>query len=128
MGTGGFPPTGKELTVRDENGSAPPRKTEREIAPHPSLKPQAFLRNSSEPSCRSAKASGRSVRGSGSTLAAAEAVGYASIGIEKDETYFKLALNRAHASEYAPLKTSCQTRQTKPVHPTLPEFRDAVFM
>jgi len=29
--------------------------------------------------------------GAGSTLAAAEAVGYASIGIEKDEQYFELA-------------------------------------
>jgi site-specific DNA-methyltransferase (adenine-specific) len=31
--------------------------------------------------------------GSGSTLAAAEAVGYASIGIEKDPRYFELAIN-----------------------------------
>jgi site-specific DNA-methyltransferase (adenine-specific) len=29
--------------------------------------------------------------GSGSTLAAAEAVGYKSIGVEKDATYFSLA-------------------------------------
>ena len=29
--------------------------------------------------------------GSGSTLAAAEAVGYASIGLEKDHRYFELA-------------------------------------
>ena len=29
--------------------------------------------------------------GSGSTLAAAEAVGYASIGLEKDPAYFKMA-------------------------------------
>jgi site-specific DNA-methyltransferase (adenine-specific) len=29
--------------------------------------------------------------GSGSTLAAAEAVGYESVGVERDESYFELA-------------------------------------
>ncbi len=72
--------------------SAPTRKTERDLAPHPSLKPQAFLRQL----VRAVLPLGKGVvtdtfAGSGSTLAAAEAVGYESLGVEKDETYFKLA-------------------------------------
>ena len=72
--------------------SSPTRKSERKLAPHPSLKPQSFLR----------KLVGAVLplregiildpfAGSGSTLAAAEAVGYTSIGVEKDELYFEMA-------------------------------------
>ena len=72
--------------------SAPTHKRERALAPHPNLKPQAFLRQLVrgvlplgegtvlDPFC-----------GAGSTLAAAEAVGYASIGVEKDRRYFAIA-------------------------------------
>jgi len=62
------------------------------LANHPSLKPQAFLRQV----VRGVLPLGRGVvldpfAGSGSTLAAAEAVGYESIGIERDPDYFALA-------------------------------------
>ncbi len=65
---------------------------ERDLAAHPSLKPQAFLRTL----IRGVLPLGEGVvldpfAGSGSTLAAAEAVGYRSIGVEKDPRYFKLA-------------------------------------
>jgi DNA modification methylase len=65
--------------------SRPTPKSEREIAAHPSLKPQAFLRRV----VRAALPLGDGTvldpfAGSGSTLAAANAVGYASIGIESD--------------------------------------------
>ena len=72
--------------------SAPTRRAERALAPHPSLKPQAFLRQI----VRAALPLGEGVvldpfAGSGSTLAAAEAVGYSSIGLENDPEYFDLA-------------------------------------
>ena len=72
--------------------SAPTRKAERDLAPHPSLKPQAFLRTI----VRAALPLGEGIvldpfAGAGSTLAAAEAVGYRSVGIEKDELYFEMA-------------------------------------
>jgi site-specific DNA-methyltransferase (adenine-specific) len=65
---------------------------ERRIANHPSLKPQAFLR----PVVRAMLPLGEGVvldpfAGSGSTLAAAEAVGYESVGIEVDPAYVDLA-------------------------------------
>lgn len=65
---------------------------ERKVAPHPSLKPQRFLRQI----VRASLPLGEGVvldpfAGSGSTLAAAEAVGYRSIGIEKDAKYAEMA-------------------------------------
>ena len=65
---------------------------EREIADHPSLKPQHFLRIV----VRSLLPLGQGVildpfMGSGSTIAAALAVGYEGIGIEMDKTFYSLA-------------------------------------
>ena len=72
--------------------SHPTRKEERELAPHPSLKPQSFLRQV----VRAILPLGEGVvldpfAGSGSTLAAASAVGYRSIGVEVDATYVGVA-------------------------------------
>lgn len=72
--------------------SHPTRKSERALANHPSLKPQSFLRAI----VRASLPLGEGVvldtfAGSGSTLAAAEAVGYDSIGLEQDGNYFRLA-------------------------------------
>lgn len=66
---------------------------EREIAGHPSLKPQSFLRQIMYASLPL----GEGVvvdpfMGSGSTIAAAEALGYASIGLERHEEYYQLSL------------------------------------
>ena len=69
-------------------------KCERNIAPHPSLKPQSFLRQLVYASLPLGK--GIVVdpfMGSGSTIAAAEAVGYNSIGIERYDDYYKMAKN-----------------------------------
>ena len=90
--TGGFRRPSSEKPFGDVIASAPTRKTERDLAPHPSLKPQAFLRQV----VRAALPLGEGTvcdpfAGAGSTLAAAEAVGYASIGVEKDVRYFDLA-------------------------------------
>lgn len=91
-GTGGFRRISAERPFGDVIESAPTRAAERAIAPHPSLKPQAFLRKL----VRGVLPLGRGIvldpfAGSGSTLAAAEYVGYESIGIEKDAAYFKAA-------------------------------------
>lgn len=72
--------------------SHPTRKTERAIANHPSLKPQSFLRAV----VRASLPLGEGIvldpfAGSGSTLAAAEAVGYQSIGVEMDPEYTRVA-------------------------------------
>ena len=90
--TGGFRRPSQEKPFGDVIPSAPTRKAERDLAPHPSLKPQSFLRQL----VRSSLPLGEGVildpfAGSGSTLAAAEAVGYASVGVEKDERYFEMA-------------------------------------
>ncbi len=91
-GTGGFRRVSAARPFGDVIESAPTRSVERKLAPHPSLKPQAFLRKV----VRGALPLGKGVvldpfAGSGSTLAAAEAVGYASKGIERDPHYFDLA-------------------------------------
>ena len=90
--TGGFRRPSKDQPFGDVITSAPTRKQERSLAPHPSLKPQAFMRKI----VRAALPLGEgtildSFAGAGSTLAAAEAVGYRSIGIEKDSRYFDIA-------------------------------------
>jgi DNA modification methylase len=90
--TGGFRRPSKDQPFGDVIESSPTRKQERALAPHPSLKPQAFLRKV----VRAVLPLGEGTildpfAGAGSTLAAAEAVGYASIGIEKDPRYFETA-------------------------------------
>ncbi len=90
--TGGFRRPGADKPFGDVIRSSPTPKAERKIAPHPSLKPQAFLRQI----VRAALPLGQGVildpfAGSASTLAAANAVGYASIGIESDAKYVTIA-------------------------------------
>ena len=91
-GTGGFRRISDQRPFGDVIESAPTRAKERQLANHPSLKPQAFLRRV----VRGVLPLGQGVvldpfAGSGSTLAAAHAVGYTSIGIERDASYFALA-------------------------------------
>ncbi len=90
--TGGFRRPSKDQPFGDVIASAPTRKEERALAPHPSLKPQAFLRKI----VRAVLPLGEGTvldpfAGAGSTLAAAEAAGYTSIGIERDARYFDVA-------------------------------------
>ena len=92
--TGGFRRPCSERPFGDVIRSSPTRKAERDLAPHPSLKPQAFLRQL----VRAVLPVGVGVildpfAGAGSTLAAAESLGYASIGVEKDAAYFEMARN-----------------------------------
>ncbi len=73
------------------NSERTPRR-EKEIAPHPSLKPQSLVRQL----VRAVLPLGKGVvvdpfMGSGSTVAAAEAVGYSCIGVERYDDYFEMA-------------------------------------
>lgn len=91
-GTGGFRRPSAERPFGDVIKSGPTPASERRIAPHPSLKPQAVLRQI----VRASLPLGDGIvldpfAGSGSTLAAACAVGYPSVGTELDERYVKLA-------------------------------------
>jgi site-specific DNA-methyltransferase (adenine-specific) len=90
--TGGFRRPDSDRPFGDVIRSSPTRPGERRIAPHPSLKPQEFLRQV----VRAALPLGEGIvldpfAGAGSTLAAAEAAGYRSIGIEKDDHYYRMA-------------------------------------
>jgi site-specific DNA-methyltransferase (adenine-specific) len=90
--TGGFRRPSEDKPFGDVVASAPTRKTERSLAPHPSLKPQSFMRQI----VRAVLPLGEGLildpfAGAGSTLAAAEAIGYRSIGVEKDSHFFNIA-------------------------------------
>lgn len=89
---GGFRRPSKDKPFGDVIASGPTRSIERQLAPHPSLKPQAFLRQV----VRAVLPLGKGLildpfAGAGSTLAAATAVGYQSVGVERDEHYFDMA-------------------------------------
>ena len=91
-GTGGFRRISNAQPFGDVIESAPTRAAERNLAPHPSLKPQAFLRRL----VRGVLPLGEGLvldpfAGAASTLAAAEAVGYESLGVERDRGYFEVA-------------------------------------
>jgi site-specific DNA-methyltransferase (adenine-specific) len=90
--TGGFRRISAVQPFGDVIRSRPTPKAERALAPHPSLKPQDFLRQL----VRAVLPLGNGVildpfAGSGSTLAAANALGHASIGVEADARYVRLA-------------------------------------
>ena len=91
--TGGLRRASVEIPFSDVILSAPTRPEEREIAPHPSLKPQSFMRQV----VRASLPLGEGVvldpfMGGGSTIAAAIATGYESIGLELDPLFFEMAL------------------------------------
>lgn len=91
-GTGGFRRLSIDRPFGDVIKSRPTSPVERKIAPHPSLKPQDFLRQV----VRASLPLGKGVvldpfAGSGSTLAAANAIGYSSIGIEADPKFVRIA-------------------------------------
>ena len=91
-GTGALRRVNAERPFGDVIDSAPTRKAERALVPHPSLKPQALMRQL----VRAALPLGAGVvldpfAGGGSTVAAGNAVGYATIGIERDAEWFALA-------------------------------------
>ncbi len=104
-GTGGLRRISESEPFLDVVRSSPTRRDERKIAPHPSLKPQSFMRQI----VRAALPLGRGVildpfMGAGSTIAAALAVGYRSIGLEHDPAYFKIAQAAVASLAQIPVK------------------------
>lgn len=92
--TGGLRRVSEDQPFKDLIPSGFASKLEREIAAHPSLKPQAFLRQL----VTAVLPLGEGVildpfMGSGSGIAAASACGFHSIGIEKNPEYFLMASN-----------------------------------
>jgi len=103
--TGGLRRVSDTEPFKDLIDSCPARKAEHAIAPHPSLKPQHFMRQI----VRAALPLGEGVildpfMGAGSTIAAAAALGLRSIGIERDTEYFALA--KAAIPKLAALKVA----------------------
>jgi site-specific DNA-methyltransferase (adenine-specific) len=103
-GTGGLRRIGNREPLKDVIQCSPTRGREKDIAPHPSLKPQRFLRQV----VRAALPLGIGIvydpfAGSGSTLAAAAAVGYRAIGTDRDAEY--LEMGRRSFAELAALST-----------------------
>lgn len=90
--TGGLRRISDSEPFKDLLHASPARGVERAIASHPSLKPQSLMRQL----VRAALPLGKGVildpfMGSGSTIAAARALGLRSIGIERNQEYFRLA-------------------------------------
>jgi site-specific DNA-methyltransferase (adenine-specific) len=103
--TGGFRRISEDRPFGDVIKSAPTSKAERTLAPHPSLKPQAFLRHIV---CGVLPMNEGVIldpfAGSGSTLAAANAVGISSVGVESDPRYVSLAKSAIPAlSSFGPV-------------------------
>lgn len=91
-GTGGLRRTSEADPFRDVIASPPARAAERAIAPHPSLKPQRFMRQIVTASLPLGKGIILDpFMGSGSTIAAATACGLQSIGVELLAEYFQMA-------------------------------------
>ena len=91
-GTGALRRSSRSSPFQDLIECAPARGLEKVIAAHPSLKPQALMREI----VRAAVPLGTGqlldpFMGSGSTIAAASALGVPSVGIESNSEYFKMA-------------------------------------
>lgn len=90
--TGGWRRISSDRPFGDVIRSSPTTQRERRIANHPSLKPQSFLRQIAYAALPLGEGTILDpFAGSGSTLAACNAVGYFSIGIEKDPVYAEMA-------------------------------------
>ncbi|MEX2123254.1 MAG: DNA methyltransferase [Woeseia sp.] len=93
FGTGGLRRRADGNPFNDVIVSERTPRRERDIAEHPSLKPQSLMRQL----VHAALPLGKGVvldpfMGAGTTIAAAEAVGYTSIGIERYESFFDVAV------------------------------------
>jgi DNA modification methylase len=110
--TGGLRRISDNEPFKDLIHSSPARSFERQIAPHPSLKPQHFLRQI----VRASLPLGKGIvldpfMGSGSTIAAAMALGLRSIGLEINPEYFEMAVRAIPLlADYDPNGTNINAR------------------
>jgi site-specific DNA-methyltransferase (adenine-specific) len=100
-------------------------RMERDIANHPSLKPQSFMRQV----VYAALPLGKGViidpfMGSGSTIAAAEAIGLNSIGAEKYQNYYSIAVDAVPKLAMVGKKTN-EGRGSKTVSHTVRLFKES---
>lgn len=92
FGTGGLRRTPNDLPFCDLIHSERTPKYEKQLANHPSLKPQSFMRQMVHAALPlGAGVIADTFMGSGSTVAAAEAIGVQCIGVEKYADYYDLA-------------------------------------
>lgn len=105
FGTGALRRPDSEHPFEDviESGRTP--RAERKLAPHPSLKPQSFLRKLVWASLPL----GRGVildpfAGSGSTVAAAQSLGLQAVGVERNDKFFEMAVQAIPALAALPGK------------------------
>jgi site-specific DNA-methyltransferase (adenine-specific) len=90
--TGGLRRYADDLPFEDVIPSERTSQRERAIAGHPSIKPQSFLRRIVYVSLPLGKGVlADPFMGSGSTIAAAEAVGLCGVGVERHKDYYKMA-------------------------------------
>ena len=110
--TGGLKRISDDEPFRDLIYSSPARGLEKQVAGHPSLKPQDFMRQLVRASLPLSEGVVLDpFMGSGSTVAAASACGLDSIGIEIDAEYFELAKS---AIPQVAMYTPKRTRQIGP--------------
>ena len=92
--TGGLRRVSGKEPFKDLIASSPARGKEKEIAPHPSLKPQQFIRKIVRASLPLEEGIILDpFMGSGSTVAAALHLGYQAIGLEINKEYFNMAVS-----------------------------------
>lgn len=126
--TGGLRRVSSLAPFSDVIRSSPTRAEERAIAPHPSLKPQAFMRQI----VRASLPLGVGVildpfMGGGSTIAAAVSVGYESVGVEVDPAFFRVAQQAVPELSRLSFNGKYNMVLTEEERPTLFQFRDAQF-
>jgi DNA modification methylase len=114
--TGGLRRVAADAPFLDVILSSPTRAEERKIAPHPSLKPQAFMRQI----VRASLPLGSGILldpfvGAGATVAAAVAVGYTSIGVEIDPMFFAMAEKAIPALSSVPVNATTRVIKTNGV-------------
>lgn len=109
--TGGLRRISEDQPFSDVIVSSPTRPEERALAPHPSLKPQAFMRQIVRASLPLAQGVVLDpFMGAGSTIAAAIAIGYRSIGIEVDGAYHHLSQQAIPKLAQLPLNGASSAR------------------
>lgn len=105
-GTGALRRPSENVPFPDLLNAPPARKPERNLANHPSLKPQSLMRflvRASLPLARGVVLD--PFMGSGSTIAAAKYLGLESVGVELDSRYFSMARFAIHKLAALELET-----------------------